>query len=172
MKKDFFDYIIDFFESLSLLEKNIGVLITILCVYFLDHDLGLIDIGSIINYEPSGWPLGFIAMLFISTPLYGAIMIIWRFAILKSCRYFLSNRLTINEKLFWLRKPGGDLINNTVKALLLGIIFGVLFGFTGEYWDFDLHNYSYDFKFYGTSQAILGGVLVTLALFLLYNKKD
>ncbi len=71
-------------------------------------------------------------------------------------------------------KPGGDLVNNIVKASLIGIIAGVLFGFTGERWNFKVYPYTTEYTFYqyGTTQAIIGGVLVTLSLFLVYNKKD
>ena len=62
--------------------------------------------------------------------------------------------------------------NKIVRALLIGIISGLLIGLTGEDWDFRLHSYMNTFCYYGTTQAVIGGVLVTLSVFLFYNKKD
>ncbi len=72
----------------------------------------------------------------------------------------------------WVIKPGGFLINNLAKSILIGQVSGILIGLTGEHWDFNLHNEKNDFEYFGTAQALIGGVLVMLSLFLLYNKKD
>jgi hypothetical protein len=70
--------------------------------------------------------------------------------------------------------------NNIVKSILIGLLAGLLIGLTGENWDFKLHYYAYGFHIpqnkvwfghYGTAQAIIGGVLVSLITFLKYNKK-
>lgn len=71
------------------------------------------------------------------------------------------------------------LINNITKALLYGFIVGLLIGFTGKYWDFTVHwkfiGYGkwvrQPFASYGTTQAIIGGILAFLFLLLKYNKK-
>ena len=73
--------------------------------------------------------------------------------------------------------------NNIVKSLLIGIIAGVLIGLTGEYWDFEFNHYqpldSGDnrqpelirlFGQYGTTQAVIGGVIISLISFLIINK--
>jgi hypothetical protein len=64
--------------------------------------------------------------------------------------------------------------NNLAKSLLIGIVVGVLIGFTGKDWDFDTQYYvdgwMRPFKRYGTGQAVIGGTLITLILFLKYNK--
>jgi hypothetical protein len=61
--------------------------------------------------------------------------------------------------------------NIIVRALLIGIISGILIGFTGEQWDFRVHRI-WTFDSYGTTQAVIGGVLVALSLFLFSNTKD
>jgi len=75
-----------------------------------------------------------------------------------------------------------SLISNIVKSLLIGLLVGLLIGLTGRNWDFEVHwkgnGYSQPtdeileaFGHYGTTQAILGGIIVSLSLFLIYNKK-
>jgi xanthine/uracil permease len=80
----------------------------------------------------------------------------------------------------FLLKGDESLINNIVKAILIGLIVGLIIGFTGEKWDFTVHyrqEFDFDiehveyFEFYGTKQAIISGILTTLLLFLKYNKK-
>jgi hypothetical protein len=69
--------------------------------------------------------------------------------------------------------------NNIIKSLLIGLIAGVLIGFTGEDWNFKMSYYAYGihapenkvvFGKYGTSQAVIGGIIVSLICFLMYNK--
>jgi hypothetical protein len=66
------------------------------------------------------------------------------------------------------------LANNIVKTLLIGIISGVIIGFTGKDWNFKVYPLTTDLYYYeyGTAQGVIGGLLVSLALFLVYNKKD
>lgn len=70
--------------------------------------------------------------------------------------------------------------NKIVKSLLIGILSGLLIGLTGENWDFNLHYYAYGFHTpqnkvwfgnYGTTQAVIGGIIISLLMFLRYNKK-
>jgi hypothetical protein len=70
--------------------------------------------------------------------------------------------------------------NIIVKSLLFGLVAGLLIGLTGENWDFKLHYYAYGihapqnkewFGHYGSTQAVIGGILVSLIAFLKYNKK-
>ncbi len=62
--------------------------------------------------------------------------------------------------------------NKIVRALLIGIVSGLLIGLTGENWDFKLQVSYHPFYYYGTTQAVIGGVLVALSLFLFSNTKD
>ena len=76
-------------------------------------------------------------------------------------------------------KGENSLSSNIVKSLLIGLIAGLLIGFTGEYWDFKnserlVNSYLIecsDFCYYGKKQAIIGGIIISLFLFLKYNKK-
>lgn len=74
--------------------------------------------------------------------------------------------------------PENNETSNIVKALLIGLIAGLAIGATGENWDFQVHHRQYGggkilgyFEYYGTTQAIVGGIIVSLLLFLKYNKK-
>jgi len=68
--------------------------------------------------------------------------------------------------------------NNVAKSLLIGIVSGLLIGMTGKNWDFGFYQkkgglrFSDDapFQFYGTTQAVIGGIIVFLILFLKYNR--
>ena len=69
--------------------------------------------------------------------------------------------------------------NTIVKSLLIGLIAGSLIGLTGKNWDFDLNNinwiggqYRVGSKLgdYGTTQAVIGGIMFGLTAFLIFNK--
>lgn len=71
------------------------------------------------------------------------------------------------------------MINNIIKSLLIGLVAGLLIGLTGENWDFKMNYYAYGFHtpenkvvfgLYGTSQAIIGGVIISLISILILNK--
>ena len=74
------------------------------------------------------------------------------------------------------------LANKIVKSVIVGIIFGLLIGLTGQNWNFVNHyhtvevidgevvNVVYRFAAYGTKQAIIGGILASLIAFLKFNK--
>ena len=93
------------------------------------------------------------------------------------------NSILLNKIKDFFLKGEKSLISNIVKSLLIGLLVGILIGFTGSNWDFEVHwkgdGYSQPtdeileaFGYYGTTQAILGGIIVSLSLFLIYNKKS
>lgn len=88
----------------------------------------------------------------------------------------MKNKNLLQKIKDFIIEPDKDIFNNIIKALLLGLIGGLLIGFTGEDWDFHVHlrngrKIAVAFCYYGTSQAIIGGIIISLVLFLKYNKK-
>jgi hypothetical protein len=59
--------------------------------------------------------------------------------------------------------------NKIVKALLIGMISGLLFGLTGEQWNFEVRH---NFVHYGSVQAIIVGILVALFVFWWNNQEE
>lgn len=88
----------------------------------------------------------------------------------------MKNKNLLQKIKDFIIEPDKDIYNNIIKALLLGLIGGLLIGFTGEEWDFHVHYNAFGkiqeaFCYYGTTQAIIGGIIIFLVLFLKYNKK-
>ena len=92
----------------------------------------------------------------------------------------MENDFSSKIKDFFL-KGENSLSSNIVKSLLIGLTTGLLIGLTGEKWDFKIScqiysgflSYTYEpFCYYGTTQAIIGGIIVSLICFLRYNKNE